>query len=417
MPKYTYVAVNEKNRKYKNEMIADSAEEVRKNLRARNLNPLSVTEVTAKNQADSEEKSIWDLEIGVNKDVHTLKISKNKMLVFFHQMALMMRSGISLSIAMEVMLDSEKDKKMRSILRDISINLYNGLTLSRAMAMFKTFPTLYINIIQAGEANGKLDDAFDQCADLLKKELKLTGKIKGAMMYPAFLLVLTLALIIVMSIVVLPAFKGMFENFGSKLPAMTQFVMDVSDFLVNYGWLLAIIAVVLVIVFMAVRKRNYTFAMWCSTVMLKIPIFGEVVRLTNVARFANMMGTLADSGVNILDSLTLSRDVIANLFMKDCLNQVIEDVKIGTPINVSMNRYKAVFDGLFTSMVRVGEESGQLSDSLKKIAGMYEEKADDSTQAMTDAMTPMMTIIIGVVIGFTVIAIFSGMFGMYGVIK
>ena len=129
------------------------------------------------------------------------------------------------------------------------------------------------------------------------------------------------------------------------------------------------------------------------------------------------MGTLADSGVNILDSLTLSRDVIANLFMKDCLNQVIEDVKIGTPINVSMNRYKAVFDGLFTSMVRVGEESGQLSDSLKKIAGMYEEKADDSTQAMTDAMTPMMTIIIGVVIGFTVIAIFSGMFGMYGVIK
>ncbi len=417
MPKYTYVAVNEKNRKYKNEMIADSAEEVRKNLRARNLNPLSVTEVTAKNQADGEEKSIWDLEIGVNKDVHTLKISKNKMLVFFHQMALMMRSGISLSIAMEVMLDSEKDKKMRSILRDISINLYNGLTLSRAMAMFKTFPTLYINIIQAGEANGKLDDAFDQCSDLLKKELKLTGKIKGAMMYPAFLLVLTLALIIVMSIVVLPAFKGMFENFGSKLPAMTQFVMDVSDFLVNYGWLLAIIAVVLVIVFMAVRKRNYTFAMWCSTVMLKIPIFGEVVRLTNVARFANMMGTLADSGVNILDSLTLSRDVIANLFMKDCLNQVIEDVKIGTPINVSMNRYKAVFDGLFTSMVRVGEESGQLSDSLKKIAGMYEEKADDSTQAMTDAMTPMMTIIIGVVIGFTVIAIFSGMFGMYGVIK
>ena len=417
MPKYTYVAVNEKNRKYKNEMIADSAEEVRKNLRARNLNPLSVTEVTAKNQADGEEKSIWDLEIGVNKDVHTLKISKNKMLVFFHQMALMMRSGISLSIAMEVMLDSEKDKKMRSILRDISINLYNGLTLSRAMAMFKTFPTLYINIIQAGEANGKLDDAFDQCADLLKKELKLTGKIRGAMMYPAFLLVLTLALIIVMSIVVLPAFKGMFENFGSKLPAMTQFVMDVSDFLVNYGWLLAIIIVIGIIIFTVARNKSYSFAMWCSTVMLKIPIFGEVVRLTNVARFANMMGTLADSGVNILDSLTLSRDVIANLFMKDCLNQVIEDVKIGTPINVSMNRYKSVFDGLFTSMVRVGEESGQLSDSLRKIAGMYEEKADDATQAMTDAMTPMMTIIIGVVIGFTVIAIFSGMFGMYGVIK
>ena len=194
MPKYLYVAVNEKNRKYKNEMIADSAEEVRKNLRARNLNPLSVTEA-----GKEEEKSIWDMEIGGNKDVHDLKLKKNKMLVFFHQMALMMRSGISLSIAMEVMIDSEKDKKMRQILRDISINLYNGLTLSRAMGAFKTFPLLYINIIQAGEANGKLDEAFEQCSRLLKKEIKLSGKIRGAMMYPAFLLVLTIALIIVMS--------------------------------------------------------------------------------------------------------------------------------------------------------------------------------------------------------------------------
>ncbi|MEE1154292.1 MAG: type II secretion system F family protein, partial [Acutalibacteraceae bacterium] len=200
MPKYYYVAVNEKNRKYKNEMVADSVEEVKKNLRARNMNPISVSEA----KKDAEEKSIWDMEIGGTKDVHDLKLSKNKMLVFFHQMALMMRSGISLSVAMEVMIDSEKDKTMRQILRDISVNLYNGLTLSRAMGAFKTFPLLYINIIQAGEANGNLDDAFEQCSRLLKKEMKLAGKIKSAMMYPAFLLVLTIALIIVMSVVVLP---------------------------------------------------------------------------------------------------------------------------------------------------------------------------------------------------------------------
>ncbi|MBQ1991346.1 MAG: hypothetical protein II233_01030, partial [Clostridia bacterium] len=121
MPKYYYVAVNEKNRKYKNEMVAESAEEVRKNLRARSLTPLSVVEASKKD----EEKSIWEMEIGGNKDVHKLRLSKSKMLVFFHQMALMMRSGISLSVAMEVMIDSEKDKTMRQILRDISINLYN----------------------------------------------------------------------------------------------------------------------------------------------------------------------------------------------------------------------------------------------------------------------------------------------------
>lgn len=413
MPKYYYVAINDKNRKYKNEMIADSADEVRKNLRARNLNPLSVTEASVKKE---EEKSIWDMEIGGAKDVHDTKLSTKKLLVFFHQMALMMRSGISLSVAMEVMLDSEKDKKMRAILKDISVNLYNGLTLSRAMGMFKTFPILYINIIQAGEANGKLDEAFEQCSELLKKEMKLSGKIRSALMYPAFLVVLTVALIIVMSTFVLPSFAGIFTSFGADLPLMTKIVMGFSDFLVAWGWLVAIIAVVVAVGLSVLHKQNYAFAMWCATMAIKVPIFGEVIKLNNVARFANMMATLSDSGVNILDSLTLARDVITNLYMKDCLNQVIEDVKIGTPINVSMNRYKDVFDSLFTSMVRVGEESGQLADSLRKIADMYEERANDATQAMTDAMTPIMTVIIAGVVGFVVIAIFSAMFGMYGVI-
>lgn len=413
MPKYYYVAVNDKNRKYKNEMIADSADEVRKNLRARNLNPLTVTEASSKKE---EEKSIWDMEIGGTKDVHDTKLKNSKLLVFFHQMALMMRSGISLSVAMEVMLDSEKDKKMRAILRDISVNLYNGITLSRAMGMFKTFPVLYINIIQAGEANGRLDDAFEQCSQLLKKDMKLASKIRSALMYPLFLVILTVALIIVMSTFVLPAFAGIFTSFGADLPWMTKVVMGFSDFIIAWGWLLAIIVVAAVVAFSVLKKQNYKFAMGCATLAIKIPIFGEVIRLNNVARFANMMATLSDSGVNILDSLTLSRDVITNLYMKDCLNQVIEDVKIGTPINVSMNRYKDVFDGLFTSMVRVGEESGQLADSLRKIADMYEEKANDATQTMTDAMTPIMTIIIAVIVGFVVIAIFSAMFGMYGVI-
>ncbi|MEE0061031.1 MAG: type II secretion system F family protein [Acutalibacteraceae bacterium] len=412
MPKYYYVAVNEKNRKYKNEMVAESAEEVRKNLRARNLNPLSVVEASKK----EEETSIWDMEIGGEKDVHTLKLSKKKMLVFFHQMALMMRSGISLSVAMEVLIDAEKDKKMRAILRDISVNLYNGLTLSRAMGAFKTFPILYINIIQAGEANGKIDESFEQCTQLLKKEMKLSGKIKSAMMYPIFLLILTIALIIVMSVVVLPSFSDLFASFGSDLPKMTQIVMGMSDFMINWGWLLIIVVVVLSITLVTLHKKNYAFAMFTANLAIKVPIIGEVIRLTNIARFANMMATLTESGVNILDSLTLARDVIGNMYMRDCLTQVIEDVKIGTPINISMNRYKDVFDSLFSSMVRVGEESGQLADSLIKIADMYEEKADDATQVMTDAMTPAMTMIIAGVVGFVVIAIVQAMFGMYAVI-
>lgn len=411
---FSYVAVNEKNRKYRNRMTANTKEEVKRKLEQRGLIAISIDEVKKGSQEDIP---IWQRDLGGTKDVHTLKISNKRLLTFMHQMALMIRSGISLSVAMAVMCDTEKDKNMLRILQEITANLYNGITLSQSLSSFKTFPTVYVNIIQTGEANGRLDEAFDKCVSLLKKEITLKNKIKGAMIYPIFLLILTIALIIVMSIVVLPAFKDLFESFGSELPIMTQITMGISDVLLHYGWLVVLIIVAIVVTLRILYKKNYTFCMWWSTFQLKIPIIGEVLRLNQLTRFANMMATLTSSGVNILFALELSRDVVGNKFMSDCLNQVIEDVRIGTPINISLSRYPKAFDPLFVSMIRVGEESGMLSDSLNKMADMYDEQATDATQRMTDAMTPAMTIIIAGIVGFVVISIVQAMFGMYSVIN
>lgn len=410
---FSYVAVNEKNRKYRNRMTANTKEEVKRKLEQRGLIAISIDEVKKGSQEDIP---IWQRDLGGSKDVHTLKISNKRLLTFMHQMALMIRSGISLSVAMAVMCDTERDKNMLRILQEITANLYNGITLSQSLSSFKTFPTVYVNIIQTGEANGRLDEAFDKCVSLLKKEITLKNKIKGAMIYPIFLLILTIALIIVMSIVVLPAFKDLFESFGSELPIMTQITMGISDVLLHYGWLVVLIIVAIVVTLRILYKKNYSFCMWWSTFQLKIPIIGEVLRLNQLTRFANMMATLTSSGVNILYSLELSRDVVGNKFMSDCLNQVIEDVRIGTPINISLSRYPKAFDPLFVSMIRVGEESGMLSDSLNKMADMYDEQATDATQRMTDAMTPAMTIIIAGIVGFVVISIVQAMFGMYSVI-
>ena len=410
---FSYVAVNEKNRKYRNRMTANTKEEVKRKLEQRGLIAISIDEVKKGSQEDIP---IWQRDLGGSKDVHTLKISNKRLLTFMHQMALMIRSGISLSVAMAVMCDTEKDKNMLRILQEITANLYNGITLSQSLSSFKTFPTVYVNIIQTGEANGRLDEAFDKCVSLLKKEITLKNKIKGAMIYPIFLLILTIALIIVMSIVVLPAFKDLFESFGSELPIMTQITMGISDVLLHYGWLVVLIIVAIVVTLRILYKKNYSFCMWWSTFQLKIPIIGEVLRLNQLTRFANMMATLTSSGVNILYSLELSRDVVGNKFMSDCLNQVIEDVRIGTPINISLSRYPKAFDPLFVSMIRVGEESGMLSDSLNKMADMYDEQEPDATQRMTDAMTPAMTIIIAGIVGFVVISIVQAMFGMYSVI-
>ena len=374
---FSYVAVNEKNRKYRNRMTANTKEEVKRKLEQRGLIAISIDEVKKGSQEDIP---IWQRDLGGSKDVHTLKISNKRLLTFMHQMALMIRSGISLSVAMAVMCDTEKDKNMLRILQEITANLYNGITLSQSLSSFKTFPTVYVNIIQTGEANGRLDEAFDKCVSLLKKEITLKNKIKGAMIYPIFLLILTIALIIVMSIVVLPAFKDLFESFGSELPIMTQITMGISDVLLHYGWLVVLIIVAIVVTLRILYKKNYTFCMWWSTFQLKIPIIGEVLRLNQLTRFANMMATLTSSGVNILFALELSRDVVGNKFMSDCLNQVIEDVRIGTPINISLSRYPKAFDPLFVSMIRVGEESGMLSDSLNKMADMYDEKATGPTK-------------------------------------
>jgi type IV pilus assembly protein PilC len=220
-----------------------------------------------------------------------------------------------------------------------------------------------------------------------------------------------------LSIVVLPAFKDLFESFDSELPVMTQMVMGLSDFLVARGWVVLIAVIVVVIALKLLYSKNYDFCMWWSTTMLKIPLIGEVLRLNQISRFSNMMATLTESGVNILSALELSRDVVSNKYVADCLNQVIEDVKIGTPMNVSLSRYPKAFDPMFVSMVRVGEESGMLGDALTKMADMYEEQANDATTRMTDAMTPAMTIVIAGVVGFFVIAIVQAMFGMYDVIS
>jgi len=411
--KYSYLAIDGKGKKYRSEVTADSREDVKRLLADRGMSALEISEY--KDGSDNQENLPWYQRDINAKDIHDVVLPKKKVLTTMHQMGIMMKSGISLSMAMEVLLDTEADKQMKKILTVVSTELYNGVTLSQSFASFKTFPEIVVSLVAAGEANGRLDMSFDNAADILHREITLSSKIKSAMMYPLFLVVLTLVMIIVMSMFVLPSFANVFLSFGSDLPAISKAVMAFSDFMLDYWWLLLIITVGIVVGFKALLKYNEGFAMWLAEFLLKVPIIGDVMRNNYIARFCNIMSTLTDAGVSILRALELSRDVISNIFMKDCLNQVIEDVKIGTPINVSMSHYD-IFDSILVSMVRVGEESGMFSDSMHKMADLYQEQADESTKRLTDAMTPVMTIIVAGIVGIVAVSIVVPMFGMYGVV-
>ena len=411
--KYSYLAIDGKGKKYRSEVAADSREDVKRVLADRGMTAIEISEV--KDIGDGQENLPWYQRDISTKDIHEVILPKKKVLTTMHQMGIMMKSGISLSMAMEVLLDTEADKTMKRILTIVSTELYNGVPLSQSMGSFKTFPEIVISLVAAGEANGRLDMAFDNAAEILHREMTLSAKIKSAMMYPLFLVGLTIAMIIVMSMFVLPSFASVFLAFGSDLPAISKAVMAFSDFMIDYWLLVLIIVGGIVVGFRSLIRYNDSFAMWLAEFLLKIPIIGDVMRNTYVARFCNIMATLTDAGVSILKALELSRDVVSNIFMKDCLSQVIEDVKIGTPINVSMSHYE-VFDSILVSMVRVGEESGMFSDSMHKMADLYQEQADESTKRLTDAMTPAMTIIVAGIVGVVAVSIVMPMFGMYSVV-
>ncbi len=408
---YHYTAVNAKNKKSHGFISADNKAEAIARLQDEGLTALELTGGAEKAAAP---KSIWEMEIGTS-DIHRAKIPKKKLLAMMHQMGIMMKAGVSLSMAMGVLIDGEKDKKIKKILTEMNSDLYTGIPISAAMAKFRAFPEIIINVIQSGEANGRLDTAFERCATILEKEIALTAKLRGAMGYPIFLLFLTLVLMIIMNGVVLPNFASVFKQFGAKLPAITLFVMSLSNFITSRWYVILLAAFAIVFTYVMLKRKNQHFSTAMDRLLLKIPGIGPLLRQSYIARFCRIMSSLVEAGVDIVRALEIARDVLPNRFMKNQLSQVAADVKIGSSINASVAKFP-VFDTLLVSMIQVGEESGMLFETLDKMASLYEEQTEESTKRFTAMLEPAMTIIIAVIVGTVVISIVMPMFGMYSVV-
>ncbi len=402
--------MNARNQKKEGAIEAANQAEAINILRAKGLVVQNLTELGSKSD---EPTSIWDMDLG--GDIHTRKIKPKKLLMVFSQLGMMMKAGINLSLSMQIMIDSEKDVSMRKILREINENLYSGFTLSQTMKNFAGFPPIYISIVEAGEANGRLDDAFEQCALIVKKDMALSSKIRGALGYPIFLIVLVIAVVIILTVFVLPTFKDVYSSFGAELPGLTQALMSFSDFLIGYWWLVIVVTLGIVFGLRALKKANADFNMLWAKGMLKIPLVGPIIRQSSLARFCRLMSTLTDAGIPIHKAMGLARDVVPNVYVRENVQAVLDDVQIGVTIHDAMSKH-AVFDPILVSMIRVGEESGMLGDSLTKMADLFETQTDESTQRLTDAMTPIMTVVIGGVVGTLVVSMILPMFGMYDVV-
>ena len=408
--KYKYVALNARNQKKDGAIEAATQGEAINQLREKGLIVQDLTELGSNSD---EPTSFWQMDLG--GDIHTKKIKPKKLLMIMSQLGMMMKAGINLSLSMQIMIDSEKDVSMRKILREINENLYSGFTLSQSMKNFAGFPAIYVSIVEAGEANGRLDEAFEQCALICKKDMALASKIRGALGYPVFLIVLVIVVVIILTCFVLPTFKDVYGSFGAELPGLTKALMAFSDFLIGYWWLCIIVVVGIVVGIKTLKKSNADFNMAWAKMMLKIPLVGPIIRQSSLARFCRLMSTLTDAGIPIHKAMALARDVVPNIFVREKIQAVLDDVQIGVTIHDAMAKHP-VFDPILVSMIRVGEESGMLGDSLHKMADLFESQTDESTQRLTDAMTPIMTVVIGVVVGTLVVSMILPMFGMYSIV-
>lgn len=419
---FKYKAVNSRGKKMIGEINADDKSTAIFLLKSKGLIPTDIKPLDKKIKGNAisgksrgvGKRSISEIEV-MEKDIHEVKIKKRKILGVLNQFAIMMKAGVSLSLCMEVLVEQEKDKRLRKILEEIRDDMYSGYTLSSSMMKFKAFSEITSNIVSAGEVNGRLDMAFERAAQILENEVNITNKVKGAITYPLFLLGITLVVVILLNMIVLPVFTSMFEKMGAELPALTRFVMASSNILTSYWYLFIIVIAGVIFSYIYGRKKSNSFKLKTDFYKLKIPMIGKLLHKLYIARFCRIMASLVDAGVEIVHALTVSANVIPNIYMKKYLNKVLDDVKIGVPINISMSQYP-LFDSLLVSMIRVGEESGMLYDVLDKMAELFESQTETQTKQLTSLMEPAMTIVIAIVVGTVVISVVMPMFGQYSLL-
>lgn len=406
--KMEYVAVDAEGKKVKGVIDAESESNAIYYIRSQDLSPLVIRPYKEK------AAHFWEIEI-MEPDVHKLKMKKKDMVRFSEKMAIMLKAGVSLSMAMDVLIASEKNRRYRKIYKTILMDLYGGLSLADSMRTFDAFPEMIVNMVASGEKNGKLDWSFTRIAEMYEKEMALNGKILSAFSYPAFLAVLLVALFVVMTVVVLPKFSTMYQNFDAELPAITQFLLDVSNFLRAYGiYILGALIIVGLLLFILL-KSSKGFGRAFSRMALKLPAYGRLTVVSNTSSFSRVAAALLQSGVEVVESVKVAATVVKNKYIRGSVERALGEVEQGSTINLALSKLH-IFDTLFISMLQIGEESSMLPETFQKMADMYEQDSNEASKKLTALLEPIMTLAIGLMIALMVVAIILPMFNMYTVI-
>ena len=338
------------------------------------------------------------------------KIKTKILTQFTRQLATLVNAGLPLMRGIEVLKRQMRDSQMVEALNGISENISAGGTFSEALSAYpKIFDRLYVNMVKAGEAGGVLEVVLGRLAEFAEKSERIKNKVKGAMIYPTVVLFAAIGITAFLLVAVIPKFQQVFNDMlgGQELPAVTQYVMQASEF-VQHNGLQIFLAVVALVVIKKVIGKTEKGAYFFDALSLKMPVTGTLAQRSAVSKFTRTLGTLLSSGVPILQSLTIVRDTTGNRVLTKAIQNVHDAVKEGESMTQPLAQCK-VFPPMVTSMVEVGEETGALADMLTRIANTYDDEVDNAVAGMTAAIEPALIIVLALVVGTIVIAMFLPM--------
>jgi type IV pilus assembly protein PilC len=344
------------------------------------------------------------------------KVTDKDVTMFTRQMATMLKSGVPLLQAFDIVSKGASNAAVSKLLSDIKTDVETGSALNQAFRKYPLhFDTLYCNLVEAGEQAGILDQLLDRLATYKEKTQAIISKIKSALFYPISVLVVAFVVTAVIMIFVVPAFKKVFTSFGADLPGPTLVVMAISDYFVEYWYIIFGAVFGGVYAFFYFWKRSEKMQIFMDRLALRLPIFGEVIRKATIARWTRTLSTMFAAGVPLVEALDSVGGASGNYIYREATKQIKAEISTGSSLTVSMQNTN-IFPNMAIQMISIGEESGQIDSMSSKVADFYEAEVDEAVNRLSSLMEPMIMVVLGVLIGGIIIAMYLPIFKLGAVV-
>lgn len=401
MPSYTYELLGSDGKKKKGNIEAANLEAAQAELRKNGDYIINIEAANALNK---------EINISIGKSVKPRELG-----IFCRQFESILNAGVPAIQALEMLGEQTENKYFKGAIQEVHDAVQKGDSLADAFAEHpKIFPELMIHMIAAGEASGSLDVSFNRVAEQFEKDAHTQGMVKKSMVYPCVLIVVIIAVVILMMVKIVPSFTATFDQLDAELPLITQMVMGVSDFFVNY-WHIMLVIVLGGGWFIKSFIKTEHGAILYGKLMLKLPLFGNLTIKSAASRLTRTLGTLLASGVDIVDALVIVEKIMSNAIVRGVMHKTVQEVTLGIPLSQPI-RESGVFPPMVGQMIKIGEETGNLEGMMTKVADYYDEEVELATQGLMAALEPLIIVVMALVVVPIIFAVLMPMFSMYSAI-